>query len=99
MWTIHRGYLENPGGLPVADEIIFVKHKDRSFEAVALFSGRQRRVYKKDKDSLFNFLSKSQVWEKEKIKRFMEEYPNMMNKKFEQNKLTKEVRIFLQSLL
>ena len=99
MWTIHRGYLENPGGLPVADEIIFVKHKDRSFEAVALFSGRQRRVYKKDKDSLFNFLSKSQVWEKEKIKRFMEEYPNMMNKKFEQNKLTKEVKIFLQSLL
>ena len=99
MWTIHRGYLENPGGLPVADEIIFVKHKDRSFEAVALFSGRQRRVYKKDKDSLFNFLSKSQVWEKEKIRRFMEEYPNMMNKKFEQNKLTKEVRIFLQSLL
>ena len=85
MWTIHRGYLENPGGLPVADEIIFVKHKDRSFEAVALFSGRQRRVYKKDKDSLFNFLSKSQVWEKEKIRRFMEEYPNMMNKKFEQN--------------
>ena len=99
MWTIHRGYLENPAGLPVADEIIFVKHKDRSFEAVALFSGRQRRVYKKDKDSLFNFLSKSQVWEKEKIKRFMEEYPNMMNKKFEQNKLTKEVKIFLQSLL
>ena len=99
MWTIHRGYLENPGGLPVADEIIFVKHKDRSFEAVALFSGRQRRVYKKDKDSLFNFLSKSQVWEKEKIRRFIEEYPNMMNKKFEQNKLTKEVRIFLQSLL
>ena len=99
MWTIHRGYLENPGGLPVADEIIFVKHKDRSFEAVALFSGRQRRVYKKDKDSLFNFLSKPKVWEKEKIKRFMEEYPNMMNKKFEQNKLTKEVRIFLQSLL
>ena len=34
-----------------------------------------------------------------KIKRFMEEYPNMMNKKFEQNKLTKEVKIFLQSLL
>ena len=99
MWTIHRGYLENPGGLPIADEIIFVKHKDRSFEAVALFSGRQRRVYKKDKDSLFNFLSKSQVWEKEKIRRFMEEYPNMMNKKFEQNKLTKEVKIFLQSLL
>ena len=99
MWTIHRGYLENPGGLPVADEIIFVKHKDRSFEAVALFSGRQRRVYKKDKESLFNFLSKSQVWEKEKIRRFMEEYPNMMNKKFEQNKLTKEVKIFLQSLL
>lgn len=99
MWTIHRGYLENPGGLPVADEIIFVKHKDRSFEAVALFSGRQRRVYKKDKDSLFNFLSKPKVWEKEKIRRFMEEYPNMMNKKFEQNKLTKEVRIFLQSLL
>ena len=99
MWTIHRGYLENPGGLPVADEIIFVKHKDRSFEAVALFSGRQRRVYKKDKDSLFNFLSKSQVWEKEKIRRFIEEYPNMMNKKFEQNKLTKEVKIFLQSLL
>ena len=99
MWTIHRGYLENPGGLPIADEIIFVKHKDRSFEAVALFSGRQRRVYKKDKESLFNFLSKSQVWEKEKIRRFMEEYPNMMNKKFEQNKLTKEVKIFLQSLL
>ena len=64
-----------------------------------MFSGRQRRVYKKDKDSLFNFLSKPKVWEKEKIKRFMEEYPNMMNKKFEQNKLTKEVRIFLQSLL
>ena len=99
MWTIHQGYLENPNGLPVADEIIFVKHKERSFEAVALFSGRQRRVYKKDKDSLFNFLCKPTGWEKEKIKRFMEEYPNMMNKKFEQNKLTKEVRIFLQSLL
>ena len=99
MWTIHQGYLENPNGLPGADEIIFVKHKERSFEAVALFSGRQRRVYKKDKDSLFNFLSKPKVWEKEKIRRFMEEYPNMMNKKFEQNKLTKEVRIFLQSLL
>ena len=99
MWTIHQGYLENPNGLPVADEIIFVKHKERSFEAVALFSGRQRRVYKKDKDSLFNFLSKPKVWEKEKIRRFMEEYPNMMNKKFEQNKLTKEVRVFLQSLL
>ena len=65
MWTIH---------------IIFVKHKERSFEAVALFSGRQRMVYKKDKDSLFNFLSKPKVWEKEKIRRFMEENPNMMNK-------------------
>lgn len=99
-WSIHRGYLQNPAGLPIADELIFVKHKERSFEAVALFTGKQRKVFKKDQDSLFKFLSKPKVWDdKDKIKRFLYEYPNMMNKKFEQNKLTKEVKVFLQGII
>ena len=65
-----------------------------------MFSGKQRKVFKKDQDSLFNFLSKPKVWDnKEEIKKFMYEYPNMMNKKFEQNKLTKEVKLFLEEKL
>ena len=48
-WTIHRGYLGDTKGLPIADTLIFVKHKERSYEAIAIFTGEHRNVYKKDK--------------------------------------------------
>ena len=48
-WTIHQGYLGDPKGLPIADTLIFVKHKERSYEAIALYTGEHRNVYKKDK--------------------------------------------------
>jgi hypothetical protein len=37
-WTIHQGYLGDPKGFPIADTLIFVKHKERSYEAIALYT-------------------------------------------------------------
>jgi hypothetical protein len=99
MWTIHRGYLENPNGLPIADQLIFVKQKERSYEAIALFSGEHRRVFKKDKDSLFNYLSEPLVWQSSHIKDFMEHNKSFMDKRFNRNNKTLEVKKFLESLL
>ena len=70
-WTIHRGYLGDPQGLPIADKLIFVKHKDRSYEAVALYTGEHRNVYKKDKNKLFDYLSTPLVWSKDHVENFM----------------------------
>ena len=99
MWTIHRGYLKDPSGLPIADQLIFVKQKERSYEAVALFSGEHRSVYKKDKDSLFNFLSDPLVRQSSQIKDYLEHNKSFMDKHFNKSSKTLEIKKFLESLL
>ena len=96
-WTIHRGYLEDPKGLPIADTLIFVKHKERSYEAIAIFSGEHRNVYKKDKDSLFNYLSEPLEWEIDKIKMFMYNNTGFMHRILNKNSRTLEVKNYLES--
>jgi len=99
MWTIHRGYLENPSGLPIADTLIFVKHKERSYEAIALYSGKSKNVYKKDKDKLFNLLSNPINFDKEKIKFFLYDSPEFMEKIFKKTTKTLEIKSFLEKKL
>ena len=96
-WTIHRGYLEDPKGLPIADTLIFVKHKERSYEAIAIFSGEHRNVYKKDKDSLFNYLSEPLEWEIDKIKMFMYNNTGFMHRILNKNSRTLEGKNYLES--
>lgn len=98
-WTIHRGYLNEPNGLPVADTLIFVKHKERSYEAVALYHGKSRNVFKKDKDKLFNLLSNPINFDKEKIKFFLYENPEFMEKIFSKTVKNQEIKGFLEKKL
>lgn len=96
-WTIHRGYLGDTKGLPIADTLIFVKHKERSYEAIAIFTGEHRNVYKKDKDSLFNYLSDPLEWEIDKIKMFMYNNTDFMHRILNKNNRTLEVKSYLES--
>ena len=96
-WTIHQGYLEDPKGLPIADTLIFVKHKERSYEAIALYTGQHRNVYKKDKDKLFDYLSSPKSWSKEQVENFL--YGNFMEKIFNKSNKTLEIKRFLEQKL
>jgi len=96
-WSIHRGYLGDPQGLPIADKLIFVKHKERSYEAIALYTGEHRNVYKKDKNKLFDYLSTPLVWSKDQVENFMHKNPRFMQRIFNQNNRTLEIKNFLES--
>jgi hypothetical protein len=96
-WTIHQGYLGDPKGLPIADTLIFVKHKERSFEAVALYTGEHRNVYKKDKDKLFDYLSSPISWSKERVQNFV--HDKFMDRIFNKSNRTLEIKKFLESQL
>jgi len=98
-WTIHQGYLGDPKGLPIADTLIFVKHKERSFEAVALYTGEHRNVYKKDKDKLFDYLSSPISWDKERVRNFLSPNDNFMARIFNKSNRTLEIKKFLESQL
>jgi len=96
-WTIHTGYLNDNDTL---DTTVFVKENERSYLAVAIFSGKSRSVYKKDADKLFNRLSNPKVLTKEWIDEFVN--PNsqalagFMQRIFEQNNHTREIKQFLE---
>ena len=98
-WTIHQGYLGDPKGLPIADTLIFVKHKERSYEAIALYSGEHRNVYKKDKDTLFDYLSSPISWDKERVRNFLSPNDNFMTRIFNKSNRTLEIKKFLESQL
>jgi hypothetical protein len=91
-WTIHQGYLGDPKGLPIADTLIFVKHKERSYEAIALYTGEHRNVYKKDKDKLFDYLSSPISWEKERVRNFLSPNDNFMARIFNKSNRTLEIK-------
>tara|TARA_R100000482_G_scaffold94450_1_gene39559 strand:- start:110 stop:421 length:312 start_codon:yes stop_codon:yes gene_type:complete len=96
-WTIHQGYLGDPKGLPIADTLIFVKHKERSYEAIALYTGEHRNYYKKDKDKLFDYLSNPKSWSKEKVENFV--HDKFMDRIFNKSNRTLEIKKFLESQL
>jgi hypothetical protein len=98
-WTIHQGYLGDPKGLPIADTLIFVKHKERSYEAIALYSGEHRNVYKKDKDKLFDYLSSPKSWSKKQVENFLSPDDNFMDRIFNKSTRTLEIKKFLESQL
>jgi hypothetical protein len=98
-WTIHQGYLGDPKGLPIADTLIFVKHKERSYEAIALYSGEHRNVYKKDKDKLFDYLSSPKSLSKQQFENFLNPNDNFMDRIFNKSTRTLEIKKFLESQL
>jgi hypothetical protein len=96
-WTLHTGYINDND---VNDtSLIFVQENIRSYLAVSIFTGKSRSVFKKDKDKLFKRLSdpveltvpkmKNILGDKISTKRFM-------NKFFDQNNFTREVKTFLE---
>jgi len=98
-WTIHQGYLEDPKGLPIADTLIFVKHKERSYEAIALYTGQHRNVYKKDKDKLFDYLSGPISWSKKRLETFLCNGDTFMDRIFNRSNKTLEIKRFLEQQL
>ena len=99
-WTHHRGYIHDKD---IVDScFIFVKHNERSFEAVDLLTASNRSVWKKDQRKLFNRLSKPKPLTEDRIKIILgltKRDQDFMDKRFQQNKLTKEVKLFLQEKL
>ena len=96
-WTVHYGYI-NPSD--TIDTTVFVKENERSYLAVALFSGKSRSVFKKDADKLFNRLSDPQAitenWVKEFINPSSKALAGFMQRVFEQNNHTREIKQFLE---
>lgn len=96
-WTVHYGYL-NPND--TIDTTVFVKENDRSYIAVAIFNGKSRSVYKKDKDKLFNRLSDPKILTKNWISNFVnpkdKALKGFMLRIFEQNNHTREIKNFLE---
>ena len=82
---------------------IFVKHNERSFEAVDILTASNRSVWKKDERKLFHRLSKPKPLTEDKIKSILglhdKRHQDFMDKRFDQNKLTREVKLFLQEKL
>ena len=100
-WSYHHGYINDKD---IVDScFIFVKHNERSFEAVDLLTASNRSVWKKDERKLFHRLSKPKPLTEDKIKSILglhdKRHQDFMDKRFDQNKLTKEVKLFLQEKL
>ena len=99
-WTHHRGYIHDKD---IVDScFIFVKHNERSFEAVDLLTASNRSVWKKDQKKLFDRLSNPISLTDEVVKiihGLTKRDQDFMDKRFQQNKLTKEVKLFLQEKL
>ena len=96
-WTMHFGYLNDSD---ILDTTVFVKENERSYLAVALFSGKSKSFYKKDADKLFNRLSNPKDLTKVWIKNFLNPADvasvGFMRRIFEQNNYTKEIKQFLE---
>ena len=96
-WTMHYGYLNDSDTI---DTTVFVKENDRSYIAVAIFTGKSRSVYKKDKDKLFNRLSNPKLFTKKGLINFVKPKDKalrgFMQKIFEQNNYTREIQQFLE---
>ena len=96
-WTVHYGYL-NPND--TIDTTVFVKENDRSYIAVAIYTGKSRSVYKKDKDKLFNRLSDPKLLTKNWVNEFVnpstKALAGFMQRVFEQNNHTREIKEFLE---
>jgi hypothetical protein len=96
-WTLHTGYINDSDANDTS--LIFVQENIRSYLAVSIFTGKSRSVFKKDKDKLFKRLSdpveltvpkmKNILGETESKKRFMDKF-------FDQNNFTREVKTFLE---
>ena len=96
-WTMHFGYLNDSD---ILDTTVFVKENERSYLAVALFSGKSKSFYKKDADKLFNRLSNPKDLTKVWVKNFLNPTDvasvGFMRRIFEQNNYTKEIKQFLE---
>jgi len=96
-WTMHYGYLNDSD---ILDTTVFVKENERSYLAVALFSGKSKSFYKKDADRLFNRLSNPKDLTKDWVDSFInpadEASSNFMIRMFDQNNHTREIKQFLE---
>ena len=96
-WTMHFGYLNDSD---ILDTTVFVKENERSYLAVALFSGKSKSFYKKDADKLFNRLSNPKDLTKVWVKNFLNPADvasvGFMNRIFDQNNHTREIKEFLE---
>ncbi len=96
-WTMHFGYLNDSD---ILDTTVFVKENERSYLAVALFSGKSKSFYKKDADKLFNRLSNpkdlTKVWVKNFLNPADKASVGFMNRIFDQNNHTREIKEFLE---
>jgi hypothetical protein len=90
---MHYGYLEDKD---IIDTTIFVKENERSYVAVAIFQGRIRSVFKKDKLKLLNRMSHPIDLNKSWIKKMLDQN---VDKYFEQNSLTRDIKDYLISCL
>ena len=92
-WTMHYGYLEDKD---IIDTTIFVKENERSYIAVAIFQGRTRSVFKKDRLKLLNRMSHPIDLNKSWIEDFLRKD---IDKYFEQNSHTRDIKKYLQDCL
>lgn len=96
-WTMHFGYLNDSD---ILDTTVFVKENERSYLAVALFSGKSKSFYKKDADKLFNRLSNpkdlTKVWVKNFLNPADQASVGFMKRIFDQNNHTREIKEFLE---
>ena len=90
-WTMHFGYLEDKD---IIDTTIFVKENERSYLAIAIFQGKMKSVFKKDKDKLFKRLSNPMTMTPSWVKDFISS--NTVSKRFDQNAQTRELGEYLK---
>ena len=90
-WTMHFGYLEDKD---ILDTTIFVKENERSYLAIAIFQGKMKSVFKKDKDKLFKRLSNPMTMTPSWVRGFISS--NTVSKRFDQNAQTRELGEYLK---
>jgi len=88
---MHFGYLDDKD---ILDTTIFVKENDRSYLAIAIFQGKMKSVFKKDKDKLFKRLSNRMTMTPSWVKGFISS--NTVLKRFDQNAQTRELGEYLK---
>ena len=96
-WTMHYGYLNDSD---ILDTTIFVKENERSYLAVALFSGKSKSFYKKDAKKLLNRISNPKNLTKDWVGSFInpadKASSDFMSRMFDQNNHTREIKQFLE---
>jgi hypothetical protein len=88
---MHFGYLDDKD---ILDTTIFVKENDRSYLAIAIFQGKMKSVFKKDKDKLYKRLSNPMTMTSSWVKNFISS--NTVLKRFDQNAQTRELGEYLK---